>query len=209
MYRVLDIATWNRKEHFHFFKKYEEPFFGVTIDVDCTYAYQHCKSEELSFFLYYLHKSIKAANLIEAFRYRIVEDKVLIYDQVHASATINRPNGTFGFSFIDYAELHIDFVEIANKEIKRVQASSNLLPEKSGNNIVHYSSMPWLKFTGLSHARSFSIEDSCPKISFGKIFEVEGKKKMPVSIHVHHALMDGYHVSKYVDLFQNLMDGKC
>jgi len=29
---------------------------------------------------------------------------------------------------------------------------------------------------------------------------------MPVSIHVHHALMDGYEVSKYINEFQNLMN---
>lgn len=36
---------------------------------------------------------------------------------------------------------------------------------------------------------------------------VGDKRMMPVSIHVHHALMDGYDVGMFVDLFQELMDG--
>lgn len=208
MYSILNIETWNRKEHFHFFKNFEEPFFGMTVDVDCTHAYQHCKNEGHSFFLFYLHKSIKAANLIEPFRYRIIEEKVVVYEQVHASATINKPDGTFGFSFIDYTEDHKYFIVNANKEIERVQNSHHLMPEKSGENIIHYSSLPWFKFTGLSHARSFSKLDTCPKISFGKMIDQGDKKIMPVSIHVHHALMDGFHVAQYIELFQKLLDGE-
>jgi chloramphenicol O-acetyltransferase type A len=29
---------------------------------------------------------------------------------------------------------------------------------------------------------------------------------MPMSVHVHHALMDGYEVAKYIDLFQGMMN---
>ncbi|MBC7912492.1 MAG: chloramphenicol acetyltransferase, partial [Pyrinomonadaceae bacterium] len=47
---------------------------------------------------------------------------------------------------------------------------------------------------------------SCPKISFGMMTDEHGKLSMPVSIHVHHALMDGYHVAEFVNLFQELMN---
>jgi chloramphenicol O-acetyltransferase type A len=33
-----------------------------------------------------------------------------------------------------------------------------------------------------------------------------GKKSMPVSVHVHHMLMDGYHVGQFIDAFQELMN---
>lgn len=32
------------------------------------------------------------------------------------------------------------------------------------------------------------------------------KWEMPVSIHVHHGLMDGYHVEKFVEIFQALLN---
>jgi chloramphenicol O-acetyltransferase type A len=72
--------------------------------------------------------------------------------------------------------------------------------------VIHFSSLPWIKFTSISHARSFSFPDSCPKISFGKISEVNGVKVMPVSIHVHHALMDGIHVGQFIEGFQKQLD---
>ena len=38
MKKLIDIDNWKRKEHFLFFSKFEEPFFGVTVKVDCTTA---------------------------------------------------------------------------------------------------------------------------------------------------------------------------
>ncbi|MDB5062166.1 MAG: chloramphenicol acetyltransferase [Mucilaginibacter sp.] len=202
----IDLANWPRKDHFNFFNQFEEPFWSATVSVDCTIAYKKAKELGVSFFLYYLHCSLNAANQSEAFRYRIINDEVFIYDDVHASATINRPNGTFGFSYIDFKPQFTEFIEGAKKEIDRVQATTGLFPANSGENVIHYSAMPWINFTGLTHARSFSFKDSIPKISFGMITEDAGKRSMPVSITVHHGLMDGYQVGQYIDLFQKLLN---
>jgi chloramphenicol O-acetyltransferase type A len=34
MKQKIDLATWNRKEHFEFFSTFEEPFFGITTPID-------------------------------------------------------------------------------------------------------------------------------------------------------------------------------
>ena len=34
-----------------------------------------------------------------------------------------------------------------------------------------------------------------------------GGAKMNVAIYVHHGLADGYHIAKYLKLFQSLLDG--
>ncbi|MEM1135596.1 MAG: chloramphenicol acetyltransferase [Bacteroidota bacterium] len=205
MKQKLDIENWARKEHFHFFKQFDEPYFGVTIEVDCTHAYKKAKEMDISFFLYYLHKSIVAVNQTESFRYRIENDEIFIYNEIHASATINRPNNTFGFSYIPYQEDINKFVEGAKIEINRVQNSNSLLPATNSENVIHYSSLPWIKFTALSHARNFKFQDSVPKISFGKLFDQGNKKLMPYSIHAHHALLDGYDVAQCLELFQELL----
>ncbi|MET6998070.1 chloramphenicol acetyltransferase [Chitinophaga defluvii] len=206
MKKILDITTWPRKAHYEFFKQFEEPFFGVCVSVDCTKAYHTAKEQGHSFFLWYLHKSLAAANAIAPFRYRIIDDIIYEYEVVHASPTINRPDGTFGFAYMDYHPQFTDFATAAQLEIDQVQATTGLIPANSGENVIHYSSMPWIDFTSLSHARSFSFKDCIPKISFGKMKEVHGKKVMSVSIHVHHGLMDGYHVGQFIDHFQQLLN---
>ncbi|RZK37359.1 MAG: chloramphenicol acetyltransferase [Pedobacter sp.] len=208
MKKVVNLGTWNRRDHFHFFNRFEEPFFGVTVDVDCTRAYKIAKENGFSFFQYYLHKALVAANQIEPFKYRIVEDEVWEYDVVHASAVINRPDGTFGFCYIDFEDDFLKFSTLAKIEIEKVRNEEGLVPASSGDNVIHCSAMPWLNFKSLSHARSFSFKDSCPKFSFGQLREENERKLMPFSIHVNHALMDGYHVGQLVDTFQKLLNSR-
>ncbi|AZB29627.1 chloramphenicol acetyltransferase [Chryseobacterium balustinum] len=206
MKQLIKLDDWKRKEHFQFFSKFEEPFFGVTINIDCTLAYQQAKEKDNSFFLYYLYRALEAANAIENFRYRIIDKEVYLFAQINASATINRPDETFGFSYMDYDKNEELFYQKAKEEISRVQQSKGLIPAGSGENVIHFSAVPWLDFTSLSHARSFTFPDSCPKISFGKITENNGKKLMSVSIHAHHGLMDGFHIGLFAENFQELMN---
>lgn len=206
MKKAIDISTWSRRAHYHFFRQFDEPFFGVTLQVDCTYAYQLCKKQQQSFFLFYLYQSLKAANHVEAFRYRIIDAEPYVFDKVHASPTINRPDGSFGFAYIDYHEDEQQFYALAQEEIKAVKESNDLLPAMSGENVIHYSALPWLDFTSISHARHFKFADSSPKISFGKLTPHNNGHKMPVSVHVHHALMDGYHVGLFAEAFQLYMN---
>ena len=205
MKQLLNLDTWARKEHFNFFRQFEEPFFGITAEIDCTIDFNRVKANGSSFFLSYLHKSLAAANEVIPFRYRINDGEVWVYDQVHASPTINRPDGTFGFAYMDFYEDAATFEANSKAEIERVRQSTGLVPAVSGENVIHYSSLPWINFTAISHARSFSFKDSCPKISFGKVREAGDRKLMPVSVHVHHALMDGFHVGQFLEKFQQRM----
>ena len=64
MKQKLNLDTWNRKEHFLFFKQMEEPFFGVTTTINCTTAYEKAAALGVSFFSYYLHKTLTAVLIV-------------------------------------------------------------------------------------------------------------------------------------------------
>jgi chloramphenicol O-acetyltransferase type A len=204
MKQLVDLATWNRREHFEFFSRFEEPFFGLVATVDCTPALAEAKRLGVPFFLYYLYQALQAVNQVEALRYRIEDGQVYCYDRIHASATIGRTDHTFGFSFI---ELHDDlgaFVQAATAEIAAVQANEGLrLSAATARlDVIHFSALPWVRFTGLTHARRFAQPDSMPKISVGQTFVEGSATLMPVSINVHHGLADGYHVGLFLANFQ-------
>ncbi len=206
MKQELDISTWNRKEHFEFFCKFEEPFFGTTIQFDCTKAYTKSKKLGVSFFVYYLHKTLVAVNNIENFRYRIENGKVFSYAKINVSSTILRDDKTFGFSEIEYDENLNTFIDNYNTEATRVKNTSGLFTREYNENIIHFSALPWINFTSISHSRYLSLPDSCPKFSFGKMTEENGRKKMSLSVHVHHGLVDGYHLGLYFEEFERLMN---
>ncbi|TGE14507.1 CatA-like O-acetyltransferase [Hymenobacter elongatus] len=204
MKQRIDLASWNRREHFAFFSAFEEPFFGLVAPVNCTGAQAEAKRLGVSFFLYYLHHAVQAANEVPEFRTRIEDGQVYRYDRVHASATLGRPDHTFAFSFIEQHDELSGFVAAATAEIAAVQASSGLRlgPTTGRPDVLHCSAIPWVRFTGLTHARSFSHPDSCPKISFSQTYEENGTTWMNVAVNVHHALADGYHVGQFLQAFE-------
>lgn len=201
----INLETWNRKEHFLFFKQMEEPFYGITTTIDCTKGYNESKQLGISFFTYYLHQTLMAVNAVENFRLRISNNAIFLHDTISASATVMREDKTFGFSFMEYSENMQDFAQIVTAEIDRIQSTTGIITTEYPENLIHFSALPWINFTSLSHARSFTWPDSCPKISFGKMTDQNGKKTIPVSVHVHHGLVDGYHVGLFLEKLQELL----
>lgn len=206
MKQKLDITNWNRKEHFAFFKTFHQPYYGLTVSLNCTRAYQQAKALGVSFYSYYLHKTLVAMNGLDNFKYRIEGDDVYCYDTVDASATILRDDHTFGFSYIKYSPDLIHFNQIVQQEIQRVKNTTGLFTTGPMDCVIHFSALPWVNFTAISEAYNITSADSCPKIAIGKLVDTNGQKQMPFTIHVHHALADGYHVGLFLDKLQALLD---
>lgn len=208
MKKVIDFENWNRKEHFEWFNNFDEPFFGIVSEVDCSIAYTNSKKKNIPFYHNYLHKSLKAVNLIEEFRLRIENNNIVCFDKIHASATLNNKDNLYSMSFIEYYENLTEFSKAVKIEEERIRNLKGLGVTSDTMRIdtIHYSSVPWFKFTGLTHARNFKYKDSVPKITFGKFDQIGNRKILNIAINGHHGLMDGYHVGEYLKTFQELLN---
>ncbi|SKB68217.1 chloramphenicol O-acetyltransferase type A [Salegentibacter holothuriorum] len=206
--KIIDIDRWNRKEHYHFFSKMDSPYFGITTEVDCTLAYKRAKEKGESFFATYLHKSMIAVNAVEELKYRIIEEKVVSFPNIHAGATIGRKDGTFGFIFVNFSSNFQTFNTALQEEIKAVHNSTGLRLNNDdlSKDLIRHSTLPWTSFSGLLHPTNFNQKESVPKITFGKFSIREGKKYLPVSIEAHHGLVDGLHLARYLNEFQTQLD---
>ena len=139
---------------------------------------------------------------MENFRYRIEENEVVLYNEIDASATIMREDKTFGFSFMKFHSNIDEFTKIAQTEIERIQVTPGLFTREFPTNIIHFSAIPWINFTSLTHSRSYKLPDSCPKVSWGKLMDKNGKKTMSIAVMAHHGLVDGYHMGLFVEALQ-------
>ncbi|OYU46248.1 MAG: chloramphenicol acetyltransferase [Burkholderiales bacterium PBB4] len=208
MKRPIDLATWNRREHFEFFSAMDEPFHGLVVNLDCTATYVHCRAKKQAFFLTYLHKILCAVNATAPMRQRIEAGKPVEFDAVHCNVTVARPDGTFGFCSIDFDADFSRFVAVAQVAMARVRESTGLGLKGTTvrSNEIHFSALPGVRFTGLTHARSYGGYGAEPKISVGQIFQDQGRWWMPVAVFVHHGLVDGQHVADFLARTQTLFD---
>lgn len=197
----IEVAAWERRAVFEFFRHFSDPYHSVCIRVDCTNTFRLAKREQLSVFLTLLHRSLLVANQIDNLKTRIVDDEVWQYPIIHASSAVGRANGTIGLGYYEFRESLADFVRAASIEVDRVKCRDDI-ERYSGQDIIRFSVLPWLDFTSLSHAMDAAKADTAPRITFGKITESGGRSTMPVSIHVHHALADGLHIAHFVQLLE-------
>jgi len=203
--KIIDINTWNRKQHYQHFSGLADPSFAITVPFNVTKAYKSSKTNNVSFFTRYLHDCMKAINEIENFKYRIEDDKIIEYDVIHTSPTILKDDNTFGFSFVHYDQDFQVFSNNLEKEKLRIKNTKDLFPPVNGLNCIHCSAMPWVNFIGHKEPCSGTV-DSIPKLSFGKATKVNNELIMNVAIHVNHALVDGYHVGLFSEKFQHFLN---
>jgi len=204
----INLSTWKRKDHYAFFGQFEQPFWGITTEINCTSAYNYCKMAGVNFFLYYLHKSLYAANSVQQFRQRIERDGPVEYSSISGSVTVSRTDQTFGFAYFDYHSEFKEFAAEAGEALRQEKMNSGLRPAPALDSIIHYSVLTGIRFTSVQHAQRLGVVDSVPKIVFGKLSEVNGRVLLPISVHVHHGLVDGLHVDQFIQLFQEKMEVK-
>lgn len=124
--KFLDLKNWNRKELFYFFEEYEQPFFNICADVDVTSLVKFTKERNISFFKSSLYLSLKTANEIEPFRYRIRENKLIVAEVIGGGSTVLNEDETFGFGYFDYDPNFEKFEEKASKELKKIRQSGKI-----------------------------------------------------------------------------------
>lgn len=206
MYQPYDLDNWKRKSTFHFFRNFDDPFFNITANLDVTNLYDFCKKNHLSYSLSCLYYSLKTANEIEEFRIRLVDNELVIFDTVHAGQTLLHDDETFSFCYFDMKPDVREFVAAGRKNMEAQLQRKTFEPRDNEYGLIHYSVLPWVSFTSIKHARRMGTHDTIPKIVFGKIFGENGRRNMPLSVEAHHAIMDGLHVSKFFNRFQELLN---
>lgn len=200
--RPLDLASWHRRQHFDLFCSFANPFFSVCVEVDATAVWEGSKrSGSPSFYVATLFHSLRAANDTEAFRMRIRGDTVWVHDSVRASATVLRDDDTFGFAIFPPAPSLEEFSRDAPVEMAAAKKSPLVLPRPGEDDLVYHSSLPWIRFTAFSNALNGG-KDSVPRIVFGKCEQRGDRWLMPVAVEVHHALVDGLDVAKFLERLQ-------
>jgi len=204
--REINIETWKRKDTYRFFRTYDSPFFNITANVEVTNAYKFAKENNYSFFLLCLYASSKAANSVEEFRYRIREDKIICYDEVQPGSTILLDDETFRYGYFKFHNDLNEFHRLGLETINHIKIHPVFEPHSEKDDAIYYTVIPWISFTAFEHAKMHKATDSVPRIAFGKYSGQTDKMLMPVSVQVNHALMDGIHVAKYFEKFQEQLN---
>ena len=200
----LDLETWNRRAAFDFFRGFDIPSFNLCARLDVAQLKQAIKDLDVgSLSLAYHFIAIRLANDIAPFRYRLEGDQVRVHDNVHGSTTVLRADNSFGFATLEHNRSFAAFCEQGTRALANGRRQdAPFEPAEYETATVHMTTLPWVHFTSYSNARQWGPNDSIPKIAFGRIDQDGSRQWMPLSVEVHHALMDGVHIGRFFERFE-------
>lgn len=203
-FQIIDEKIWERAVHCAVFRNSIEPAFCVTFEIDITNFLSEIREQKFSFTIGMVYAVCKCANEIEAFRYRFIDDKIVLFDKIDTAFTyLNQNTELFKVVNVPMQNSIQDYIELATKTAKE---QKEYFTGPLGNDVFQCSAMPWITYTHISHTNSGKKDNATPLFDWGKYYEKNSRIVMPISVQVHHSFVDGIHIGKFADELQKFMD---
>lgn len=203
-YIEIDETTWPRAMHCAIFRNSVEPAFCITFEADITAFKKYVKDNGLSFTIAMVYAICKCANQIEAFRYRFVDGKIVLFDRIDTAFTyLNKETNLFK---VVNAPMMDDLNEYCIQAKKTAEEQKEYFTGPLGNDVFQCLPMPWVKYTHISHTNSGKKDNAIPLFDWGKSYEKDGKLMMPISVQGHHSFVEGIHVGEFVDTLEKYLN---
>lgn len=203
--RQIDMDSWPRRKHFEIYNTFDYPHINLCADVDVSAFFPAIKGASVSYTIAVTYVVARVANGIKEFRYRIRDGKVIEHEVVHPSITLLTKDELFTFCTIPYVENFTEFASQSSEAIAHYKEHPILEDAPGQDDLLFTTNIPWVSFTSMMHPIHMSPADSVPRIAWGKVRTESGVLKMPLSVQGHHGLMDGLHMGRYFEQFQELL----
>lgn len=201
-YRVVD--AYYRQQHFDFWSVYQNPFYAATVQLDVTRLKAFTDARGYSIYVNLCYFMTRALRAIEDFRYRLLDGRIVLYEEIHPGLTLPAPGGLFTFAYFEYD----DDVAAFNARAAETSASARAkvdLGESEHRNWVFFTALPKVPFTSFTHATRLPT-DTEPQVAFGQFAERDGRLWVPAGVQVNHRLIDGRALGEAVEKTQQVFD---
>ncbi|MED3728285.1 type A chloramphenicol O-acetyltransferase [Priestia filamentosa] len=208
-FHQIDIENWNRKEHFHHYMNGAKCSFNLTANVDVTELLAALKDKKIKFYPAFIYMVTRIVNKHREFRTTFNEKGILGYwDEVVPNYTVfHKDERTFSALWTDYSSDFSTFYKRYESDLNVFGHQKGLwIKESVPPHTFSISSIPWVNFSSFE-LNLFNGEDYLlPIITCGKYASNGNQTLLPISIRVHHAACDGYHVGLFLHDLQQLID---
>jgi len=204
-FNVIDLENWSRKTHFEFYIGEGKCAFNITVNIDVTALMNFIKMYDHKFYPTFIYIVSKAMNDIVELKTRVNDAGIVGYwDFVSPTYTVfHEDDKTFSSIYTEYGDNFNSFYSQIIEDIQRFKDVKGICAKPAPKNCFHISCIPWINYTGFS-LQLYSGNYLAPIVSWGKFDKSSGKILLPLSLQVHHAIADGYHISKVIDVIRCL-----
>ncbi len=205
----IDIENWSRKNQYENFINYSNPVISVCTTVDVTKLVNYCKQHDLSFFTSFMYIVSKGINDVEEMRLRINKDGVVLHDCTHPSYVVLCDNDELRTCKTLFGDDFKDFYNRTREDIQNTRMNKPTAYNESIETDSYYlSCVPWIRLNSVTNPYNLrdAEQTSIPRVTWGKYYKNGDGFEINLDISVHHALVDGLHISKVIKNIEEALD---
>lgn len=204
-YTIVDIENWSRASLFNFYIGKLRVVMSLTVDIDVTHLLDYVHKNGLRFYPAMIWAVSKVANSHDEFKYGWKDDVLVKWDYIFPSyANFNKSDETFTKYPTEYRENLEDFHSLYIADREKYKDARGL--QKSVPNAFDVSCLPWVNYRHFDVHVFDEGKFIAPVVTWGKYEQKDGRFIMPLSVNIHHAVCDGFHLSRFFNEVQQLID---
>lgn len=178
---------------------------SLTVDIDVTHLLDYVHKNGLRFYPAMIWAVSKVANSHDEFKYGWKDDVLVKWDYIFPSyANFNKSDETFTKYSTEYRENLEEFHSLYIDDREKYKDARGL--QKSVPNAFDVSCLPWVNYRHFDVHVFDEGKFIAPIVTWGKYEQKDGRFIMPLSVNIHHAVCDGFHLSRFFNEVQQLID---
>lgn len=204
-FKIINKETWDRKEYFEHYFSDVPCTYSMTVKLDIT----KIKNSNKKIYPTMLYFITKVVNNHSEFRTAFNMDGELgVFDEMIPCYTVfNQDTETFTNIWTEYSDDYDTFCKSYKKDIELFSSAKGMIAKPNlPTNHFPVSMIPWTTFEGFNLNLQKGYNYLLPIFTMGKYSEVNGQYLMPLAIQIHHAVCDGFHICRFVNELQKLIE---
>ncbi len=205
-YTTIDLNKWSRGDLFRFYMDNMRIVMSLTVDIDVTNLKAYSKEHAVGFYPLMLWVISKVINAHDEFKYSWDKDGNLIkWDFLSPSYTdFHSDDENFTKMVTEYSDDLFEFCDRIASDRERHKNERAVLKNQPLN-FFDVSCLPWVRY---KHFDVHVFDDGkflAPVVTWGKYEQENGKWILPLTMNIHHAVADGFHLSRFFNEVQELI----
>ena len=206
-YTTIDLNAWSRGNLFQFYIDKMRIVMSLTVDIDVQNLKLYSKKTGIPFYPLMLWVVSKVINNHDEFKYSWDNEGNLIrWDYVSPSYTdFHNNDENFTKMVTEYSDDLTEFYGRVMADRERYKNDRAML-DNQPLNFFDVSCLPWVKYKHFDVHVFDEGKFLAPVVTWGKYEQTEDKLLMPLTMNIHHAVADGFHLSRFFNEVQELID---
>lgn len=206
-YTKIDMNTWDRGRLFETYIKSMRVVMSMTADINAAPLLKLTKTYGLKFYPAMIWAVLKTVNARGEFKYGWGERGELIkWDFVSPSyAEFHKDDEKCTKTVTEYSGDLFDFHARFLEDRERYKNCRGFATEQPPN-FFDVSCLPWLRYRSFDMHVFDGGKFLAPVITWGKYEREGGRCLMPLTMNIHHAVADGFHLARFFLELQELIN---